>query len=202
MYWEQSYEWSRASSLGLDSVGGIPLDMPEFAFLALKRRRQPSGLLVGAIRYLAKDIKDEDAAKISKLTPEGMKARRRYAKQKMGARNNMHATSIAFHNGWIAYDLVPIEHNKELSPMQTKVLKLGLLGLNVHEVAAAFDISRWTVDAHFQEILMRKSATSRPNSVLRAYEDGTFSPDRIILDADLAEEIGPRLSMLASEWKK
>lgn len=65
-----------------------------------------------------------------------------------------------------------------LSGRELEVLQHAARGLRTREIAAALDVSTWTVESHFTSIFNKLGASTRTEAVLRAVARGWVNPER------------------------
>jgi len=185
-----------------EQLASHPLDIATFALDALTRRKRPGEIYQKAVDHMGLGLADEAAAAICHISPEGIRNRRKQARRQLGARTMIQTVAIMMHNEWLPLaDDDSNEEVKELSPMQERVIRLSAIGMNVHEIAETFGITRWTVDAHFEQILSKQAASSRPNAIYQAYVRDILQPGEPVVTEQILDGHAAQFTAVVSSWE-
>ena len=141
-------------------------------------------VLVGELRYSSLGYRVQESAEAQGVTFEAIRSRRKRTKAIFGASTTSETIVKAIQAGYVHIEIGQEIEFQALSPMQMAVLHLVARGMTVENIAKRCELSRHTVNSHYEEIRQRLGAHTISHAMRRAFELGIFKTGEEIVDPE------------------
>lgn len=140
--------------------------------------------LITEVSFASLGYRVAQSAKEQGITVGAVKNRRKLINKALRARTIRQSVVEAIHLGYLPVDIEQKPEYEELSLTQTMILHLVARGWIVDDIAKRLEISRHTVNSHYEEIRRRLGARNINHAMCRAFELGIFKIGEEVVDPD------------------